>query len=75
MIPMALEANISDRGLSAPVALLPRSGRRVIALNRRSCHAKVHKDFNAERHLVDRQAYEHRCSTALAEWQSLAGLS
>ena len=61
MIPISLEANMP--------------GRRLIALHRRVWYAKVHNYFNAERHLVDRQAYEHRCSTALAEWQSLAGLS
>ncbi len=36
-----------------------------------SVHANVHNHFNQERHLVDRQTYKTRRSTALAEWQSL----
>src|ERR1700761_5930908 len=37
-----------------------------------SVHANVHNHFALERHLVDRQTYKQRRSTALAEWQSLA---
>ncbi len=37
-----------------------------------SVHASMHNHFNSERHLVDRQTYKLRRSTALAEWQSLA---
>ena len=36
-----------------------------------SVHANVHNHFNLERHLVDREIYKTRRSTALAEWQSL----
>jgi hypothetical protein len=36
-----------------------------------SIHANVHNTFNLERHLVDRQTYKERRSTALVEWQSL----
>ena len=36
-----------------------------------SIHANVHNHFNAERHLVDRQTFKIRRSSALAEWQSL----
>jgi len=36
-----------------------------------SIHASLHNHFNQERHLVDRQTYRERRSTALAEWQSL----
>ncbi len=36
-----------------------------------SVHAKVLNHFNLERHLVDRQTYMERRSTALAEWQML----
>ena len=36
-----------------------------------SVHANVHNHFNQERHLIDRQTYKLRRSTALAEWQSL----
>jgi len=36
-----------------------------------SVHANVHNHFSSERHLVDRQPYKTRHSTALAEWQSL----
>ncbi len=36
-----------------------------------SIHARLHNHFNQERHLVDRQTYRERRSTALAEWQSL----
>ena len=36
-----------------------------------SIHANVHNHFNAERHLVDRQTFKIRRSTALAEWHSL----
>ena len=39
-----------------------------------SVHANVHNHFNHERHLVDRQTYKQRSSTALAEWQALASI-
>jgi putative transposase len=37
-----------------------------------SVNGSIHNHFNQERHLIDRQTYKERCSTALAEWQSLA---
>jgi hypothetical protein len=37
-----------------------------------SVHAQVHDLFNQERHLVTRQVYKQRRSTALAEWRVLA---
>ena len=37
-----------------------------------SVHAQVHNQFNQERHLVTRQVYKQRRSSALAEWRSLA---
>ena len=37
-----------------------------------SIHANVHNHFSLERHLIDRQTYRERRSTALAEWQILA---
>ncbi len=37
-----------------------------------SVHANVHNHFSLERHLVDRQTYEERCSAALAAWRVLA---
>ena len=37
-----------------------------------SVHANVGNHFNLERHLVDRQTFKQRRSTALAEWQFLA---
>ena len=37
-----------------------------------SVHANVHKHFNLERHLVDRQTFKERRSTGIAEWQILA---
>ena len=36
-------------------------------------NANVHNHFNLERHLVDRQTYKTRRSTALAEWQTVMG--
>lgn len=36
-----------------------------------SVHADVHNHFALERHLVDRNTYKERRSTALAEWQML----
>jgi putative transposase len=36
-----------------------------------SVHANVHNHFNQERHLVDRQTYKKRRSTAPVDWQSL----
>ena len=36
-----------------------------------SVYANVHNHFNLERHLVDRQTYKTRRSSALAEWQNL----
>ena len=36
-----------------------------------SLHANVHNQFNAERHLVDRETYRIGRSAALAEWKSL----
>lgn len=37
-----------------------------------SVHASIHNHFSQERHLVDRQTFKLRRSTALVEWQSLA---
>jgi putative transposase len=37
-----------------------------------SVHAQVHNHFNQERHLVTRQVYKQRRSSALAEWRALA---
>src|SRR6201996_2779206 len=37
-----------------------------------SVHANIHNHFSLERHLIDRQTFKERRSTALAEWQSLA---
>ena len=37
-----------------------------------SVHGQVHNHFNQERHLVTRQVYKQRRSTALAEWRALA---
>lgn len=37
-----------------------------------SISANIHNHFNLERHIVDRQPFKQRRSTALAEWQSLA---
>jgi len=34
-------------------------------------HAQVHNHFAQERHLVSRQVYRERRSSALAEWRSL----
>ena len=34
-------------------------------------HASFHNHFNSERHLIDRQTYKTRRSSALAEWQNL----
>ena len=36
-----------------------------------SVHGSITNHFNQERHLIDRQAYRERHSTALAEWQNL----
>ena len=36
-----------------------------------SVQANLHNHFNQERHLVSRQEYKARRSTALAEWQTL----
>jgi len=36
-----------------------------------SAHASISNHFNSERHLVDRQTYKLRRSTALAGWQTL----
>ncbi|WP_225007230.1 IS6 family transposase [Novosphingobium percolationis] len=36
-----------------------------------SVHASIHNHFFQERHLVDRQTFKLRRSTALVEWQSL----
>jgi putative transposase len=35
-------------------------------------HAQVHNHFNQERHLVTRDVYKQRRSSALAEWRALA---
>jgi hypothetical protein len=35
-------------------------------------HAQVHNHFNRERHLVTRQVYKQRRSSALVEWRALA---
>ena len=40
-----------------------------------SVHAQVHNQFNQERHLVRRQVYKQRRSSALAEWRALAARS
>lgn len=37
-----------------------------------SVHANGHNHFRLERHLVDRQTYKERRSSALAEWRILA---
>ena len=37
-----------------------------------SVHANVHNHFLSERHIVDRQTYKERRSTALAEWRQIA---
>jgi putative transposase len=37
-----------------------------------SVHALLHNHYSHERHLVDRQTFKARRSTALAEWQILA---
>lgn len=37
-----------------------------------SVHANFHNHFDAQRHLVNRQAYKAARSAALAEWQNLA---
>jgi len=36
-----------------------------------SVHAQVHNHFNQERHLVAREIYKQRRSTALTEWRAL----
>lgn len=36
-----------------------------------SVHANTYNRFNSERHLINRQTYKARRSTALADWQSL----
>lgn len=38
-----------------------------------SVRATFHNHFNQERHLVSREVYKERRSTALAEWRSVAG--
>lgn len=38
-----------------------------------SVHSSLHNYFNSECHLVDRQTYKPRRSSALVEWQSLMG--
>lgn len=38
-----------------------------------SVHASLHNHFNSERHIVDRQTFKARRSTALAEWQNFVG--
>ena len=40
-----------------------------------SVHGAIHNHFNQDRQLVDRQTFKLRRSAALAEWQSLYGLS
>jgi len=37
-----------------------------------SVHASVHNHFSQERHLISRNLYRERRSTALAEWRALA---
>ena len=39
----------------------------------RSVQANVHNHFALERHLVDRQTFKQRRSTALVEWREIAG--
>jgi putative transposase len=34
-------------------------------------HAEFHNHFNHERHLVSREIYKQRRSTALAEWRAV----
>ncbi len=36
-----------------------------------SVHAQVHNHFSQERHLVSREIYKQRRSTALAEWRAV----
>ena len=36
-----------------------------------SVHASLHNHFNSERHLIDRQTFKLRRSTALVQWQSI----
>lgn len=37
-----------------------------------SVHAAFHNHFNKDRHLISRETYKSRRSSALAEWQTLA---
>jgi hypothetical protein len=37
-----------------------------------SAHAQVYSHFNRERHLVNREVYKQKRSTALLEWRALA---
>jgi putative transposase len=37
-----------------------------------SVHANIHKHFNLERYIVDRQTFKECRSAALAGWQFLA---
>ncbi len=47
--------------------------RRMKTLQKFACvHANVHNHFSLDRHLVDRQTYKERRSSALAEWRILA---
>ena len=36
-----------------------------------SLHANIQNNFNAQRHLIDRETYKTSRSVALAEWQNL----
>lgn len=36
-------------------------------------HAALHNHFNQDRHLISRDRFKARRSTALAEWKALAG--
>ena len=40
-----------------------------------SVHANVHKHFNLDRHLVDRQTYKANRSAAPGEWQNFMAWS
>jgi putative transposase len=38
-----------------------------------SVHASLHNHFSQERHLITKDLYRERRSTALAEWRSVLG--
>jgi putative transposase len=46
--------------------------RRIRKLQKLICvHASIHKHFQTERHLQNRNTYKQTCATALAEWRGL----